>query len=86
MKIFIMHFNLGCCSNNSDGKVWIVAESEQEAIIIAEQNVSESITLIEEYNVENEIIFSSFGIKGTYRLKNKTDNWGEWRKPINKTK
>ena len=79
MKIFIVHFNLGCCKNNSDGKMWVVAVNEEIAKIIAKQHTLMPITLVEEYDVENEIIFSTFHINSVYKLKSKTDNWGDWR-------
>lgn len=77
-----MHVNVGCCRNNSDGKLWIVAENEDMAKIIAEQHTKHPITLVEEYILNNEVLFSTFHTQTNYKLKGKTDNWGEWRNPI----
>jgi len=82
MKIFIVHVNVGCCTNNSDGKMWIVAENEDIAKNIVKQNTQHPITLVEEYTLNNEILFSTFRTQTNYKLKGKTDNWGEWRNPI----
>lgn len=76
MKLFVVHFNIGCCANNSDGKMWVVAESEYSAKIIANGHTNYSITYVEEYNVANELIFSSFHCSGNYKMKDKTDNYG----------
>ena len=82
MKIFIVYVNLGCCQNNSDGKMWIVADNEGMAKEIAKQHTKHPITLVEEYMLNNEVLFSTFRTQVNYKLKGKTDNWGEWRSPI----
>jgi len=82
MKIFIVHVNLGCCQNNSDGKMWVVAENEDMAKEITKQHSQHPITLIEEYVLNNEVLFSTFRTQINYKLKSKTDNWGEWRNPM----
>jgi excinuclease UvrABC helicase subunit UvrB len=78
MKIYVVHAYLGCCANNSDGKMWIVADDIKTAIKIAKQNTDYKLGKIEEYNFENEMIFSTFRTKSSYRLENKKDNWGYW--------
>jgi len=83
MKIFIVHVNLGCCQNNSDGKMRIVADNEDMAKEIAKQYTKHPITLVEDYSLNNEVLFSTFRTQANYKLKGKTDNWGEWRSPIN---
>jgi len=82
MKIFVVHVNVGCCQNNSDGKMWIVAENEDMAKIIVKQHTQHPITFVEEYTLNNEVLFSTFRTQLDYKLKGKTDNWGEWRSPI----
>jgi len=83
MKIFVIHVNTGCCQNNSDGKIWVIAENDNVAKIIVKQHTKFPITLVEEYSLNNEVLFSTFPIQTNYKLKMETDNWGEWRKPIN---
>jgi len=82
MKIFVVHFNLGCCQNNSDGKIWVVADNEDMAKRIAKRHTQYPITLVEEYILNNEVLFSSFHTQNNYKLKGKIDNWGEWRSTI----
>lgn len=81
MKVFVVHFNLGCCSNNSDGKVWVVAENKESAIEIAEQKANRIHTLVEEFHLENEVLFTTFDNRD-FKLCGKTDNWGEWMTPV----
>jgi len=76
MKIFVVHIFAGCCNNNSDGKMWIVAENATIAKIIAKQHTRQPIMYIEEFNVENEVIFSTERLNTHYQLKNKTNSWG----------
>jgi hypothetical protein len=82
MKIFVVHVNLGCCQNNSDGKMWVIAKNVDDAKAIIKQYTQYPITLIEEYSLNNELLFSTFHIENNYKLKSKTNNWGEWRKPM----
>lgn len=76
MKIFVAHVNLGCCTNNSDGKLWVVAENESMAKAIIKAHTDREIVGFEEFEIENELLFSSFNVDGNYQLKSKTDNWG----------
>lgn len=75
-KIFIVHVFLGCCANNSDGKLFIIANTEDDARRVATQATKYPITIIESYFLNNEVVYSSFKTDKSYRLQNKTDNWG----------
>lgn len=76
MKLFIVHVYLGCCANNSDGKIWVSADNQETAKIIVKQHTKQPITKVEEFNLENEIIYSSCNLDSKYQLKYQTDNWG----------
>ena len=76
MKMFIVHVNLGCCANNSDGKVFVTAETEEEAREIVSNYTKQPITMVESYDLNNEIIYSSFKTEKPYQFMYKTDNWG----------
>lgn len=85
MKIFVVHVNIGCCQNNSDGKMWVVANDKETAKIIAKQHITYPITLVEEYPVENEVIFSSFYINSNKRkrvIEMEEQSWGYTKKAI----
>lgn len=75
MKIFIVHVFVGCCANNSDGKIWVTAKDEEMARVIVKQKTNYPITKVEEFDLENEVVFSSFD-DFYYRLKGQTDDWG----------
>lgn len=38
MKIFVIHTKANLCANNSDNKMWIVADNTETAKIIAKQH------------------------------------------------
>lgn len=38
MKIFVIHTKANLCANNSDNKMWIVADNAETAKIIAKQH------------------------------------------------
>lgn len=81
MKLFIVHFNICCCANNSDGKMWVVAESKEKAEEIALKEVSRQqnffkLTYTESFEAKNEIIYSSFNRNDLKsRFKKFFDNW-----------
>ena len=77
MKIFIVHIYQNLCANNSDGKMWIVAENAEIAKIIAKQHTNKPIIGIDEFEVENEVIFSTVEIRFNYKMKMMTDNYGD---------
>jgi hypothetical protein len=76
MKLFIVHVNLGCCANNSDGKVFVTADTEEQAREIVDNNTIHPITMIETFDLNNEIVYSSFKVEKQYRFEHETDNWG----------
>ena len=75
MKIYIVHVFVGCCANNSDGKIWVTARDEEMARVIVKQKTNYPITKVETFDLENEVVFSSFD-DFSYRLKGQTDDWG----------
>lgn len=76
MKIFIVHVYGYCCVNNSDCKIWVVAENADIAKIIVKQHTEHEIMFVEEFDVENEVIFSSARLMSNYKLKYQTDDFG----------
>ena len=75
MKIFVIHTKANLCANNSDNKMWIVADNVETANIIAKQHTRQPIMGIEEFDVQNEVIFATERIKSEYQLKGMTDSW-----------
>jgi len=76
MKLFIVHVNLGCCVNNSDGKMFVTAETEQMAREIVNRHTNQPITMVETYDLNNELVYATFKPETPYRLENQTNNWG----------
>jgi len=60
----------------------VAADNEDMAKIIAKRHTKHPITLIEDYLLNNEVLFSTFRTQINYKLKGKIDNWGEWRTPM----
>ena len=75
MKIFVVHTRGTACANNSDNKMWIVAEDAEIAKNIAKQHTQQPIMGIEEFNVENEVIFATERLKSYYQLKDMTSSY-----------
>ena len=75
-NLFIVHVFLNCGANNSDGKLFIVADTEEDARRVATETTKQPITMVESYSLNSEVVYSSFKTDNPYRFQNKTDNWG----------